>query len=99
MAVEFNETNRDPRKSTDEPEEVQLLLAKAYFLNQKYIKAIELLARLKNSRQIKIVYEAHMLEFKAMYLNGQMKADPLRYLLIRLRKDGVDNVNRLTKEI
>lgn len=36
MAVEMYEGNRDPRQSMNEPEEVQLLLAKAYFLNQKY---------------------------------------------------------------
>ena len=56
MAVEYNEKNRDPRKSVEEPEEVQLLLAKAYFLNQNYNTAIDLASKLKGSRQMKIVY-------------------------------------------
>ena len=61
MAVEYNESSRDPRKPLEEPEDVQLLLAKAYFLNKNYNTAIDLASKLKNSRQMKIVYESHLL--------------------------------------
>ena len=61
MAVEYNEKSRDPRKSVEEPEDVQLLLGKAYFLNKNYTTAIDLASKLKNSRQMKIVYESHLL--------------------------------------
>ena len=61
MAVEYNDQNRGSRRATDEPEDVQLLLAKAYFLNKKYSTAINITSKLKESRQIKIAYEATFL--------------------------------------
>ena len=55
MAVEHHEQH-EPRRSMEEPEDVQLLLAKAYFLNQKYATAAELASRLKSSHSLKIFY-------------------------------------------
>lgn len=49
-----------------------LLLAKAYFLSQKYQTAIELATRLQNSRLIKIIYESHFIKFKALYMQGKI---------------------------
>ena len=89
MAVEHIEKSRDSKRLSEEPEEVQILLAKAYFLNQNYSATIELAAKLKDSRQTKIVYEASFLEFKALYMQGHCKPDPLKNLLIKLRKEGV----------
>ena len=77
MAIEYSEQNREGRRSTEEPEDVQLLLAKAYFLNDKYNEAIELANKLKASRSLKIVYESHFIEFKALYLKGQIHPEGL----------------------
>lgn len=76
MAVELHQ-QFDPRRALDESEEVQLLLAKAYYLSQKYSRASELAGRVKNSRNIKISYEAHLLEFKAYYLEGTNRGEIL----------------------
>jgi outer membrane protein assembly factor BamD (BamD/ComL family) len=73
MAVEYTEKTRDGRKTNEEPEEVQLLLAKAYFLNQRYTAAIDLATRLKASRNMKVVYEAHFVEYKSLYMQGQIR--------------------------
>jgi hypothetical protein len=65
---------------------VQLLLAKAYFLNDRLNEAIELASRLKNSRNMKIVYEACFVEFKALYLKGQHRPEGLEALISKLRR-------------
>jgi len=54
MAVELHQ--KAERQSIDEPEEVKLLLAKAYFATQNYQIASEIASRLKATRNTKIAY-------------------------------------------
>lgn len=75
MAVELHQ--QALRKTVDESEEVQLLLAKAYFSTQNYANAVEMASRLKNTRNAKVAYEAHFLEFKAAYLQGNTRPEIL----------------------
>ena len=57
-----------------------------YFLNQNYSTAINLTSRLKESRHIKIAYEATFLEFKAFYMQGDRNFNILKMLFVVLRK-------------
>lgn len=68
MAVELHQ--KVDRQGLDEPEEVKLLLAKAYFATQNYQVASDIASRLKGTRNTKIAYESHFLEFKSLYLKG-----------------------------
>lgn len=56
---------------------MQLLLAKAYYLNERYKEAIDLANKLKNSRTMKVVYESYFIEFKAQYMKGQVRTEGL----------------------
>lgn len=88
MAVQYNEKERDYRRVSQEPEEVRLLLAKAYFLNEKYSTSIELTEKLKTSHHIKIVYQAYFLEFKSKYMHGDLELNILKDLMQKLKRDG-----------
>lgn len=59
MAVELH--IKSDRRTLDESEDVQLLLAKAYFATQNYQPAADLAFKLKNTRNPKIAYESHFL--------------------------------------
>jgi hypothetical protein len=54
MAVELHQ--KADRQSIDEPEELKLLLAKAYFATQNYQTASDIASRLKTTRNHKIAY-------------------------------------------
>lgn len=65
---------------------MQLLLAKAFFVNQDYIRSLDLLNKISDNRSLKIAYEAQILAFKANYLIGNNNNINFSFLIDRLNK-------------
>ena len=85
MAINYYKENPNEQQVKDE--EMQLLLAKAFFVNEDYAKSIELLGKISDTRNIKIAYEAQILSYKAQYLMGSNSKTNFAPLIDRLNKE------------
>ena len=90
MAVQMHRQDRQPLLPLSEPDQVVLLLAKAYFISDDYDKATELIDRIKDSKNIAICYEARMLLFKAHYLGNIDKGSGIDKLRDRIQREVKD---------
>lgn len=90
MAIKYCQDNPSEQPQR-EPEEVQLLLAKAYFVSEDYSRASELLAKLNDSRTLRVKYESQLLSFKAAYLLGATPINLAPLLELLNREYGPNN--------